>query len=199
MTASGFGRLTRRAFTCAAAALLIGFASTARAQTNIEPEEFTAFAVNMGSRTVGTTATLIFTVNRWTSEAEREKLFAGLKEKGQEALLNALQRTKRVGSLRTPESIGYDLRLATVEETKDGRRIILVTDRPVSFREATNRPQSIDYPFTVIEIFMPAEGKGKGQMSIAARIVPAGKTVIIENYDTAPVTLNNVESRKLKK
>jgi hypothetical protein len=199
MTASGFGQLTRRACSIAALALLLGTASTARAQTNIDPEEFTAFAVNMGSRTIGTTASLIFTVNRWTSEAEREKLFAGLKDKGQEALLNALQRTKRVGSLRTPDSIGYDLRLALVEETKDGRRIILVTDRPVSFREATNRPPSIDYPFTVIELLMPPEGKGKGTMSVAARIVPAGKTVILENYDTAPVQLNNVESRKLKK
>ena len=46
---------------------------------------------------------------------------------------------------------------------------------------------------------MPPSGTGQGTMSIAAKIIPAGRTVIIENYDTQPVQLNRVESRKLTK
>ena len=170
------------------------------AQTNLDPEEFSAFAVNMGALTGGGTAQLIFTVNRWSTQAERDALFATLKEKGQKGLLDAISDAKRVGNLRTPNSVGYELRLALMEPGKDGsRRILLFTDRPVGFIEATNRPPSIDYPFTVVDITMPAEGHGKGTMSIAAKIIPAGKTILVENYDTQPVQLNRVESRKLKR
>jgi hypothetical protein len=180
------------------AALLLTAAAPARAQTNIEAEEFTAFAVNMGALSGGGTAQLIMTVNRWSSQAEREELFATLKQKGQQGLLDSIRSAKRVGNLRTPNSVGYELRLALIEPGKDGsRRILLFTDRPVGFYEATNRPPSYEYPFTVIDMVMPAEGKGKGSMSIAAKIIPAGRTIIVENYDTQPVQLNNVESRKL--
>jgi hypothetical protein len=175
-------------------------APVALAQTNAPAEEFTAFAINMGVYTRGTTANLIITVNRWTSEAEKEKLFALLREKGQAAFLDALQDTRRVGTIRTPQSVGYDLRLALEEPTKDGgRRILIATDRPVSFAEATGRPRTIDYPFTIIEMLIPKEGKGQGTMSVAARLVPAGKTTIIENFDTQPVRLNEIESRTLEK
>jgi len=183
----------------ALAALLVSTAASAPAQTNIEPEEFTAFAVAMGAMSSGT-AQLIFTVNRWSSEAERDQLFAVLKKEGQKGLLDSIRDAKRVGNLRTPNSVGYELRLALMDTGKDGnRRILLFTDRPVGFAEATARPPSYEYPFTVIDIMMPAEGKGKGTMSIAAKIIPAGKTILVENYDTQPVQLNNVESRKLKK
>lgn len=175
-------------------------APVALAQTNAPAEEFTAFAINMGVYTRGTTANLIITVNRWTSEAEKEKLFAVLREKGQAAFLDVLQDAKRVGTIRTPQSVGYDLRLALEEPAKDGgRRILIATDRPVSFAEATDRPRTIDYPFTIIEMLIPKEGKGQGTMSVAARLVPAGRTTIIENFDTQPVRLNEIESRKLDK
>jgi hypothetical protein len=187
----------------AAAILLAGLTSGApgiEAQTNLPAEEFNAFAVNMGIRTSGSTASLIFTVDRWTSDSERDAIFTALREKGPQALLNKLQDARRVGSIRTPQSVGYDLRLALQEPGKDGmRRILLATDRPISFAEATNRPPTVDYPFTVIEMLMPPEGKGQGTMTVAARIVAAGKTLIVENWDTQPVRLNNIESRKLDK
>jgi hypothetical protein len=185
------------------AALLAGVSfAAAQAQTQGDREEFTAFAVNMGARTGGSgaTAQLIITINRWNTTAERDDLFATLKQKGQEALLDRLRRVKSVGTLRTPNSIGYDLRLAMDEPGKDGgRRVLVVTDRPVGFNEATARPLSIEYPFTVIDMQIPKEGFGQGTMSIAAKIIPAGRTVLVENYDTQPVQLNRIETRKLTK
>ena len=169
------------------------------AQTHGDPEEFTAFAVNMGALTGGGTAQLIININKWNTQAERDELFSVLK-KGQDALLDQLRRAKSVGTLRTPNSIGYDLRLALEEPGKDGgRRVLVVTDRPVGFSEATSRPPSIDYPFTVIDMQIPATGYGQGTMSIAAKIIPAGRTVLVENYDTQPVQLNRIEARKRTK
>src|SRR5215218_4089270 len=131
------------------------------AQSNLEPEEFSAFAINMGAHTQGTTATVLMTVNRWSSESEKTELFGTLREKGPQALLDALQKAPRVGTIRTPQSVGYDLRLALQEAGKDGgRRIIVATDRPIGFNEATNRPITIEYPFTIIDMQLPVNGKG---------------------------------------
>jgi hypothetical protein len=183
-----------------AAAVLVMVAGMA-GQTHGDPEEFSAFAINMGAYTgTGGTAQLIMTVNQWATQAERDAFFVTLKEKGGEALLQQLRRAKRVGSLRTPNTVGYDIRLALEEPGKDGgRRVMLLTDRPIGFSEATNRPITIDYPFTVIDMQIPPKGFGQGTLAIAAKIIPAGKTVIIENFDTQPVQLNRIETRKLTK
>lgn len=193
-------RLLRRLALAAAALGLLAMPASTLAQSNLDPEEFTAFAINMGIRTSGTTASVIMTVNRWSAEAEKNELFGVLKKDGPEAFLRALQDAKRVGSLRTPSTVGYELRLAFQEPGKDGgRRVLLITDRPVGFGEATNRGVSLEYPFTVIDMQLKPDGTGEGTMSIAARIIPAGKTVLVENYDTQPVRLNRIESRTLTK
>ena len=192
----------RTALAIAALGVILSTPLRIVAQSNAEPEEFSAFAVSMGAYAGTGTASLIFTVNRWSSEAEKEKIFSALREKGPQAMVDVMQRTQRVGTIRTPQSVGYDLRFAMQEPGKDGgRRVILATDRPINFYEATNRPFTVEYPFTVIDMQLPSSDKekGKGTLSLAARIIPAGKNVVIENYDTQPVQLNNIETRKLTK
>jgi len=111
-----------------------------------------------------------------------------------------LKDLKRVGSLRTAQTVGYDLRLAISDPLPEGgTRVLLATDRPLSFYEATNRPVTYDYPITVIDMQLKPDGTGEGTMSLAARIIPAGKNIVVENYDTQPIKLNKVETRKLKK
>jgi hypothetical protein len=190
-----------RRLTAPAALLACMLASAASfAQTNLPAEEFTAFAVNMGTYTVGSTASLVITVNRWSTAEEREKLMTTVREKGPEGLLKVVQGFPRLGSLRTPQTVGYELKFAIQDPAPEGgRRVLIATDRPISFTEATNRPPTIDYPFTVIDMQLKPDGTGSGTMSLAARIIPAGKNIVVENFDTQPIRLNKVESRKLKK
>jgi len=63
------------------------------------------------------------------------------------------------------------------------------------FWDAVNRPGSIDYPFTVIELRLNRDGEGEGKMSLATKIIADERTnlVTLENYDTQPVTLKNVK------
>jgi hypothetical protein len=171
--------------------------ATAQVASNTEREAFTAFAVNISN--VGPTrATPIdIVIERWSSDAERDRLFAIFKEKGPDDLLDALRDTKRVGYIRTPDSLAYDLHYARQMPAEDGgRRIVLATDRPISFWEATRRPRSIDYPFTLIELRLDDNGEGVGKLSIATKITLEGNVMVLENFANQPVMLNNVRKTK---
>ena len=179
-------------------ALAAGVAITlAAAQTSGQPEEFTAFAIvsdNLGSGA----GRVVIRVTRWSTEAERTRLSASLQE-GPDQLLEDLRDERSVGTIRTPDSLGYDLRYAHQEPGEDGgRRVVIATDRPIGFWEARNQPRSIDYPFTVIQMEIGKDGKGKGTMSYATKVMARGNVIVLENFSTAPVMLNEIEARKIR-
>ncbi len=149
----------------------------------------------MGGLTGAGASTVDLVVDRWSTESERTQLMTTLLEKGPNKLLSTLQGLRRVGYIRTPNRIGYDLHFAMKLPAADGgERIILATDRYISFWEARNQPRSIDYPFTVIEIRINADGEGEGKMSLATKIMADknDNTIVLENYDIQPVLLKSV-------
>jgi hypothetical protein len=122
-----------------------------------------------------------------------------LKSRGPEKLLDALNDMPRIGDIRTPDSLGYDLRFAYREPGEDGGDdITVITDRYIGFWEAVNRPRTIDYPFTVIELHLNRDGEGEGKMSLATRITADrhGDRVVLENYAMQPVLLQSVRRAK---
>jgi len=181
----------------AVAALAITTLSlVAFAQTSGQPERFTAMAVNMDR---GAAGTVEIVVNRWSTDAERDRLLSTLMDKGPEKLLDVLQDMPRVGYFRTPDSIGWDLHYARRAPMPDGgERVVLATDRRIGFWEASNRPRSIDYPFTVIELHINADGEGEGTMSLATKITAdkENKMIVLENYGTTPVMLKSVRRER---
>jgi hypothetical protein len=187
-------RVTALYFTVALTCVVAAGAQTA---SNAPREHFTAVAVN--TSTVGRTgATPIdITINRWTSDADRDKLMTVFKEKGEKALLSALQDQKPVGTISTPGSVAYDLRYAREMTTAEGqRRIVLGTDRPMGFWEASNQARSADYPFTLIEMRLDKSGNGEGKLSIATKLTLENNTLVIENYANQPVMLNEIKQKK---
>jgi hypothetical protein len=174
-------------------ALLIAGAVPA-AQTLGEKERFTAIAVVNNERAAGSGIVQI-DITRWSTAAERASLLAVLKKSGANKLLGALQDTRPVGIIKTPDSLGYDLHYAHQQPLPDGgRRIVIATDRPIGFWEAANRPRTIDYPFTVIQMEINKDGKGKGTMSYATKIIPAGDTIVLENFGIQPVMLTEIKA-----
>jgi hypothetical protein len=159
-------------------------------------EEFSAIAVNMAPGTTASSTPVEITIERWTSDAERDRLMTVLKEKGPDELLKVLQKEPKVGSIRTRESLAYDLRYARQLPGQDGgRRIVLGTDRPIGFLEAQEGGQTLDYRFTLIELRVGPDGKGEGKLSIAARPEFNDHVLVIEDYAAEPVRLQNVEKR----
>lgn len=182
--------------TCIAAAAIAAGAVIVSAQTNGSPERFTAMAVNMAR---GGAGSVEIVVNRWSSDADREKLMSTLMTKGDSKLLDVLQQMPRVGYFRTPNSIGYDIHYARrMPLPEGGERVVLATDRRIGFWEAANQPRSIDYPFTIIELRLNADGEGEGKMSLATKIIPDknSNTIVLENYDTQPVLLQSVKRER---
>ena len=181
----------------AATVMLALIVALPSAQTTVVPVKFSAVAINVDGMTARTgMSALDVTITRWSTSSEREQLLGAVIEKGPEALLGLLQGLRSVGSIRTPNSLAYDLRFAhRLPDEEGGERIILATDRYMSFWEAANRPRSADYPFTLIELRINRHGEGEGKMSIATKIVADKKnnSIVLENYGTQPVMLNQVK------
>ena len=57
-----------------------------------------------------------------------------------------------------------------------------------------NRPRSIDYPFTVIQMKLDRDGTGKGTLSYATRITAKNNVIELEDFASQPIMLNNIKS-----
>jgi hypothetical protein len=147
--------------------------------------------------------TLDIVIERWTTDEERESLQDVLIEKGGDRLLSALQKIRpRCGYVRTSTSLGWDIYFARELPYGDGaRRIVLASDRPMSFWELRNNPRSADYEFLLAEIRLNKNGKGEGKLAGGAKISydREKKVVEIENYGQEPVRLTEVTVEEPKK
>jgi len=188
-----FGRIsTVVAAVSAATALTI----VTHAQTMGAPERYVASAVDMNR---GAAGTIEIAVDRWSTDVQRDKLMSVMLNKGPEKLLDALQDMPRMGYFRAPGNLGWDIHFARKVPLPDGgERVVLITDRRISFWEASRQPRSIDYPFTVIELRLNHDGEGEGKMSLATKIIAdkENNIVTLENYDISPVMLTNVRREK---
>ena len=182
-----------------AAAIVAGLAMApaAHAATPEGQEKFSAFAVDLG-RSYGSATSLVqITVDRWSTPDERRNFESVLEERGPDALLAAMRKTKSVGRIYTTGNLGYDLRFAyQVPLATGGRRIVIGTDRPLSFYEASSRPRSADYPFTILEMRVDENGRGQGKLVVASKVTAMGETIELENYTTTPVQLMQVRLDK---
>ena len=182
-----------------AAAVAASLAVPAAQSNMARPEKFTAFAVDISNTAPRANASVVdLEIKRWSTDDERDQLLKVFREKGQDALLSALQRLPVVGGVRAPGSLNYDIHFARQRPEADGGRMVfLMTDRYISAWEAMNRPRTIDYPFTLIQLQLDKNGKGVGKASVATQITqdPDG-TIVLENFSSQPVMLNDIRRQK---
>ena len=189
-----FGRI---ALTGLALIVLLFAPLAASAQTGDTPARFIANAIDLNR---GAAGTVEFVVNRWSSEADHDRLMEVMFDKGPEKLLDALQNMPRLGYIRRPGSIGWEIRFARRMPAPDGgERIMIITDRRMSFREVASRPRSYDYPFTVIELNLRKSGEGEGNVTLATRITgdKHNKVMTLENFDIQPIMLTKVTRERI--
>jgi hypothetical protein len=165
-----------------------------------------AFVVNMTNVDVprGNAGTLQIRINSFSPAGTRQRLIQTMLDKGQDALLKALQKEPSRGRISFPGwqgpdpqnyRLGWDLRYVARDSLPDGGdRIVIATDRQMSFAEVRNQPRTVDYPFTLFEMHFDQAGKGEGKMSYALQINFDKKknNIELENYSSEPVRLNNL-------
>ena len=181
-------------------------ALTARVTTqSTDKLDIRAFAVNMGNIATGANAIIQIKIDSWSTPAERTRLITAMQEKGNEGALRELQKLPVHGRFNIPGlmgpdplqlRLGHDLHYTWQEPLPEGgKRIVIATDRYISFQEARNQPRISDYPFTFFEIRVDKAGAGQGKVAVATKITWDKKKNVLEleNYDTEPVRLNEVK------
>ena len=164
--------------------------------------EYRAFAVNMTGGPRTSAGVVQIGISRWSTDEQREALLTTLKEKGSGALLDALMKQPESGFIKMPNTLGWTLFYTRQTTLPDGsRRIVLATDRKLTFGEVSRQTRSSQYDFTLVEIHFPPDGKkGEGKLAAAAKVTFDKETqqIAIENYGTMPVELKDI-SETIKK
>lgn len=181
-----------------AAVLAVGLTSAVLAgqeTAKAEKEDFTANVVlTAAGPATGRTGRLIMTVERWTTDEERAQLFQALQDGGSDALLKAM-RKMNVGYVRTTNTLRYRLNIATSVQTEKGRRIRLVTERPILWAEVSGMsPRSRDYEFGIIEFTLDENGKGEGDVIPTAKVtINKDGQIEVETLGIGPQKILNVK------
>ena len=180
-----------------ALALLVAWAPGAASQDRgatdrSAPVRYTALAV----RTVGVAATqpIEITIERWTTNPEHEKLNVELLEGGSR-LLEAMREMPDIGRLSSPGAVGFPLKYARRVPRADGAEdVTIITERQMSFWEASQMGRSTEYPFTLIEFHLDSRGQGEGRVLVATQLSynPGTRQVVVENFESGPVLLQGV-------
>jgi hypothetical protein len=181
-----------------AALLLAGSAAVATQAPTPEKEQITAFGVNMDG---GRAGVVQIEIDKWSPDGDREALLKAFAEKGQDEMLKELLKRPRLGFIRLPNTLGHDIHYAVQQPLPEGgRRVIVVTDRPIGFAEARNNSRSMDYPFTMIELRFNAAGVGEGKMSTGTQIAKSkdGTHLELEMWGNTPTRFTEVKSKPKK-
>jgi hypothetical protein len=199
------GALTAVAITVPAGAQSVTPSATDKVTIN-------GWALNMSNIATGANQMIRIHIDRWSSASQRQQLIDAFLAKKQEGLVSALEKQPEMGRFNFPGymgpdpnnvmRLGTDIRYAMNFPGEDGgRRIVIITPRVIGFREATNQPRTVDYPFTLFEMRFNSAGKGEGRMAYATQINFDKKknTIELENYSSEPVRLNNLELEGRKK
>ena len=165
-----------------------------------------AFVVNMTNVNVprGNAGIMQIRITGWSPAATRQRLIDTFLARKQDGLLSALQKEKSKGRMSLPNwqgpdpqnyRLGWDIRYAALSKTDEGGdRIVIATDRQMSMWEVRERPRSYDYPFTLMEIRIPKEGKGEGRAFGATQILFDKKKnqIVLEQSSAGEIRLNEI-------
>src|ERR1700676_3660368 len=155
----------------------------------------------MGQNTqVGQTFNVTVHIDEYSTPEERQILIDAFNAGGSKALYNALDKMSARGHIAITGTLGYDIKYARKLPADEGFQLVVVTNRPVNFREAWNSGRSMDYTLSYLEMTLNKEtGKGTGTLIPAARFKIDKKSgeVTVEAFRN-PWTLTNIEDRTKK-
>lgn len=188
-------------------ALLLPMAVTttpAAAEAGDLPMNLQANVMVTQSGTPGPRSSMIeIRVREWTTEEERQQVLTEIKDASAQSTRNrnravarALRGASRVGSMNLRAQTSWPIRYSRLTQLPDGKqRIVLATDRPVTFDEAMNQGSIVgDFDVTVIELILDADGNGEGILSLGTEVRwnEQKEDLEVTNFSSQPIKLGNV-------
>ena len=137
---------------------------------------------------------LTVTLNRWSTDHERDTVFSALNDKTGNGVQEALRDVGNVGYLRWPGGLEYSLRYARRVPRSDGSTdVLLITDRPVWIWWDSSVPGNHSAQFGLVQIRVGKDGVGQGRVATPDAITAEKAAgLMISNYETHPVLLTDV-------
>jgi hypothetical protein len=152
----------------------------------------------MGQNTqVAQTFNVTVHIDEYSTPEERKILVDAFNTNGSKGLYNALDKMSARGHIAMTGTLGYDIKYARRITLEEGFKIIVVTNRPINFREAWNSGRSMDYNLSYLEMTLNKEtGKGTGTLIPAAlfKVDKKSGEVVVEAFRN-PWMLTNIDDR----
>jgi len=114
-------------------------------------EMFHATAYGTGTQ-LGRNLDVKIIVESYSTPEDQQVLLNALKKGGTDAVTSALDKMPNRGRISLPGTVGYVVSYVRVWSTPTGRRIRLITSRPIAIGEAWNSTRSSDYSVSAIEL-----------------------------------------------
>ncbi|MBV8673270.1 MAG: hypothetical protein JOZ33_07530 [Acidobacteriaceae bacterium] len=142
------------------AVTLLAALAPAFSQSNGKPAIIDATAMGTSTQ-LGANVSIKVTINRFSTEEERQQLIAAFKKGQSQGLVDALSKMQPVGRIAITGTLGYDLAYVRLIRTPTGRTIRFATNRLIRFGEAYTNSQSMAYNLTAGEFELNNADKDK--------------------------------------
>jgi hypothetical protein len=129
------------------------------AQDKPKRETFQATAMGQAQE-LGKSFNVNINIEEYSTPEDQQALLQAFNTDGMEGLSKALGNMKSKGRLSINGMLGYEVTYIRSFQTKTGRRIRIVTNRPITFGEARTDSRSSDYNLSAVELEISNE-KGK--------------------------------------
>ena len=156
-------------------------------------EKYSATLTIVSGPGAGTVRPITIYINDYSTEAEASMLSNAFADGGSKTLFRALTKLKLKGRIAPTGSIGYQIRFIRSVDTPTGRKVTMLTDRPIGFLEAYYGTRSKDYQYGLVELNLDDNGKGEGSLIYAAKVKGMrGDAIEVENFGIEPARLLNI-------
>ena len=171
----------------------LAFSATNGNSAESRTERFSAVLTILAGAGSGTVRPITIYISDYSTDAEANMLAGAFADGGSKALFKVLTRMKSKGRVAPTGSVGYQIRFIRSVQTPNGRKVMMLTDRPIGFLESYYGTRSRDYKYGLVELNLNDDGKGEGSLIWAAKVKAIkGDTIGVENFGIEPARLTNV-------
>ena len=162
------------------------------------PKRIHIDAQAMGTSTqMGRSVSIKLIIEEVSTDEERAGMIEAFKQRGNEGLVNSLDKMRSKGRMAVTGTLGYDVNYVKVFPQRDGSTVLrMVTDRPLRFGEVWADSRSRDYELAGVEIVISKDKKkNTGTLYPACRLKINKENELQMELFQNPWKLVNIQKR----